>query len=194
MSKCRSCKSPALEGKTRCAKHNAIHLADAKRRKVDRGNAGVCTACGKLPESGRMCNACKSRCRVSSEARRAAGFCMRCTGNLATAGIMCERCWFRKMAGDNLGMRGERNRPGAEQLKHLFDLQGGLCALTGDVLRPGSNASLDHIVPRSRGGSDELTNLRWTTFHANVAKRDLTDEEFKTLCRKVSERAQKGDV
>jgi 5-methylcytosine-specific restriction endonuclease McrA len=48
-------------------------------------------------------------------------------------------------------------------------------------------AQLDHIVPRTRGGSHDLENLRWVTTRANLAKRDLTDEEFLDLCVNVAE-------
>ena len=74
----------------------------------------------------------------------------------------------------------------AEDLRSLWLRQGGLCGLTGqpmDVM----TATIDHIVPISRGGSNELSNLRWTTKAANQAKGNLLDEEFLALCRQVAE-------
>jgi 5-methylcytosine-specific restriction endonuclease McrA len=73
-----------------------------------------------------------------------------------------------------------------DQIKALWDSQDGRCGLTGRPLTP-ANAELDHIIPRKRGGSSELDNLRWVCVEANRAKRDLLDEEFLALCTNVVE-------
>lgn len=65
----------------------------------------------------------------------------------------------------------------------LWKAQRGLCALTGRRL--DRSAQLDHKVPRARGGGDELANLQWLSPEANLAKRDLTDDEFAALCGDV---------
>lgn len=41
--------------------------------------------------------------------------------------------------------------------------------------------SLDHKVPKSRGGSNDLDNLQFLTVFENLAKRDMTEEEWKTF-------------
>lgn len=73
-----------------------------------------------------------------------------------------------------------------DDLRSLWERQGGLCGLTGQPMDI-AEADVDHIIPRSRGGSDELSNLRWTTRAANQAKGDLLDEEFLALCAQVAE-------
>lgn len=70
-----------------------------------------------------------------------------------------------------------------KQLASLWKTQRGRCALTGRRLDRA--AQLDHILPRARGGTDEISNLRWVCDAANLAKRDLTDEEFAALCADV---------
>lgn len=70
-------------------------------------------------------------------------------------------------------------------LQELFERQGGRCAFTGVVLVPGENASIDHIIPVSRGGDDSIENLHWVTKEANRVKADLTAAEFVELCRVV---------
>lgn len=53
-------------------------------------------------------------------------------------------------------------------------------------MEPGyKRVSLDHRVPRARGGDDTIENLRWVSFAANRAKSALTDEEFLEMCRRV---------
>ena len=69
----------------------------------------------------------------------------------------------------------------AFDLASLWKKQRGLCALTGRKL--DRTAQVDHKLPLARGGTDELTNLQWTTAETNRSKRDLTDAEFLALCQ-----------
>lgn len=60
------------------------------------------------------------------------------------------------------------------------------CYLTGqeiDITK--DNYELDHKIPASKGGSNELENLGITIREANQAKSDLTISEFLDLCEKV---------
>lgn len=61
------------------------------------------------------------------------------------------------------------------------------CYLTGrsiDINKP-STYHFDHIVPRKKGGTGELSNLGLTTREANFAKSDMTVNEFIELCKDV---------
>ena len=60
------------------------------------------------------------------------------------------------------------------------------CALTGEKLTV-KNISLDHILPKSKGGLNNTSNIRLVTSPVNFAKRNLSDIEFVELCRKVLE-------
>lgn len=48
-----------------------------------------------------------------------------------------------------------------------------------------SSYSLDHKIPKSRGGSSNLDNLALTTSAINKAKHNLLPEEFIALCQSV---------
>ncbi len=50
------------------------------------------------------------------------------------------------------------------------------CQYTGRVLRP-EEGSLDHVVPRSRGGKDTWENLVWSARDANQRKADRLPHE-----------------
>ena len=81
------------------------------------------------------------------------------------------------------------------ELAKLWHKQRGCCALTGIRLNR-ENAHLDHILPKARGGTNDISNLRWTCNTVNRAKHDLTDEEFFRICELVlsrSERLQEVD-
>jgi len=73
----------------------------------------------------------------------------------------------------------------AKMIMRLVEQQAFRCALSGRELTP-ETASLDHIVPLSRGGNHELSNL-WAVDHqANSAKGTMTVDEFISLCREVA--------
>jgi 5-methylcytosine-specific restriction endonuclease McrA len=90
--------------------------------------------------------------------------------------------WGRAMK-----LRGD-NRASFKELARLWKKQRGLCALTGRKLIRTSQ--LDHIIPKARGGSDRLENLRWVCMEINLAKRDLLDDELIKLCKDVVNKIQ----
>lgn len=47
--------------------------------------------------------------------------------------------------------------------------------------------SLDHILPRSKGGTNELSNLRFITYLENMCKRDMTLEEWEYIKENIGE-------
>jgi 5-methylcytosine-specific restriction endonuclease McrA len=121
--------------------------------------------------------------RRSLDKRRINGVCMSCGRDelsVRTNEKICLSCWFKHTA---------KNRTGTKKngalLRTLFEEQQGKCAYTGEVLTPGFNASLDHKIPTSRGGTHARENLQWVTVRINSMKADLTHDEFIALCRQI---------
>jgi 5-methylcytosine-specific restriction endonuclease McrA len=53
--------------------------------------------------------------------------------------------------------------------RSIRERDGNRCQYTGRVLRP-HEGSLDHVVPRSRGGADTWENLVWSSKDVNARK------------------------
>jgi 5-methylcytosine-specific restriction endonuclease McrA len=74
----------------------------------------------------------------------------------------------------------------AAQLMNRLRQQEFRCALSGIELTP-ETARLDHIVPVSQGGTDEIDNLQWLHVDVNTAKGTMSQDQFVSMCRKVAE-------
>ena len=70
------------------------------------------------------------------------------------------------------------------RLRQLLKSQRFRCALTGERLEPG-NCSLDHILPRSRGGGHLMSNVQIVLKRANALKGTTTMEELLLTCRQI---------
>jgi 5-methylcytosine-specific restriction endonuclease McrA len=73
---------------------------------------------------------------------------------------------------------------GIADVMDMLEKQGYRCALTGRQLTP-ETASIDHIVPIKRGGTNELTNIQIIDKTVNLAKASMTQDEFVQVCRDV---------
>jgi 5-methylcytosine-specific restriction endonuclease McrA len=59
------------------------------------------------------------------------------------------------------------------------------CAITGLKLTP-MNVSVDHIIPRSKGGGHTVDNLRLVHRDINHMKNHYSDDYFLEMCKLVS--------
>lgn len=64
----------------------------------------------------------------------------------------------------------------AELRRSVFERDDFTCTYCGER---GGRLECDHIVPHSRGGSDNLSNLTTACFACNRSKRDKTLEEWR---------------
>lgn len=207
---CRRCgKQPAEAGRESCGACLEQQRKVVAARDKAVASAGLCVACrSPRGDSGsvRWCAGCCASTTKRNAVRRARlvadGTCTRCACKPADAGQRCRICFFRMTAGRLLK---DPNR--GSELDALWEKQRGLCALTGRPLilcadsQSGRNprarrlasgsswsatsASLDHIVPRSRGGSDDIGNLRWVADIVNRMKLDQLDDELLSMCREL---------
>jgi 5-methylcytosine-specific restriction endonuclease McrA len=67
--------------------------------------------------------------------------------------------------------------------KNIFIRDGHACQYCGSVL-PSLRLTLDHVIPRSRGGRSEWQNLVTCCYPCNNRKGNLTPEEAGMILRK----------
>ena len=72
-----------------------------------------------------------------------------------------------------------------EAIEHLGGYQ-TRCYLTGRHINiKKDDFQLDHIIPVSRGGTNELSNMGITIPQVNQMKSDLTVDELLGLCKEI---------
>jgi 5-methylcytosine-specific restriction endonuclease McrA len=103
----------------------------------------------------------------------------RLTKLLPVTGIATELVRFDTQAMDNPDISGVEYQQGAlagyELREYLLEKWGRTCAYCKSTNIP---LQIEHIVPRSRGGSDRASNLTLSCKDCNQNKGDLTAEEF----------------
>lgn len=66
-------------------------------------------------------------------------------------------------------------------------LQEFRCFYTGILLLPGINTSLDHVIPKTKNGTNDLTNLVWVDSSVNRMKSNIDLDEFLTRYSNIIE-------
>lgn len=143
-----------------CAEKSRINKRNRKRRLREQG---LCVSCGK-PSSGRLCGDCNRKNHYSKRKNNPIKYRLRDAA--------------KQWMGD-----GKRWR----ELLDKFNEQQGRCAYTGLPLDITKTANLDHIVPRAKGGSDDISNLHWVHCLINKMKSSYSEDVFVYLCKRVAQ-------
>jgi len=193
--KCRTCGKALDTDQTECRRCVERKSKKSHIRRELRKQEGLCPMCGHVTEKpGGKCYTCLCKEHILGQQRlkrrRQAGECSYCgtvlkddkfrLGNI-TRYKQCSTCFFKTAARNHTA-----SSDNWKQLKSKFIKQNGCCIYTNERLILGDNASLDHIIPRSRGGQNIVSNLQWVTKQVNGCKRNLTHKEFIELCRQVT--------
>lgn len=76
-------------------------------------------------------------------------------------------------------------------VKHIiYDRQNGLCAYCGQH-RNIKYMTVDHIIPLSKGGTDDIENLQCTCKKCNQFKDNMLPSEFTAFVRCVLENSMR---
>jgi len=177
---CVYCGKPVTRGLVHCEDCRVkVNLrSNLSKRALHKNH--LCVSCRKPCEQNNrvLCNKCliksSTRSKNLRKKRHAAGLCAGCGKRLLLIrNRVCEPCWFKEVA-----LRWTGSQKNGPILMTIFKRQCGRCIYTGENLVLGETASLDHVVPRSRGGSSEPENLQWVGKRINEMKGNLIHEEF----------------
>jgi 5-methylcytosine-specific restriction endonuclease McrA len=184
---CTRCgKAPALPGQQDCRECKDKDALRCKERIKKLKGTGCCVICGKEKErkSIVLCNSCASKNTADDLDRRkerdSRGVCLICGDARVGEQKYCFKHYLMSMSQRNLGSTKYH-----QELLDKYNGQGGKCFYTGLPITIGTDASLDHIVPKSRGGKDEIGNLVWCLYRANMLKTDLLYSELVAICEAV---------
>jgi len=83
------------------------------------------------------------------------------------------------------------NTPDAKTIYVWLDKWNGKCHYFGTSISI-DKCHVDHKIPISRGGTNEIKNLCITHPRANLVKGDMDDKEFKQFLRMVGKWEDKG--
>lgn len=182
---CMYCCSPWL-GKTKACKEC---LENRKTRAQALKAGRMCSECmGPTPSpQNSKCIECIEKNRKTQRRRRQtrveSGNCYMCGGkNDLEHNRLCSVCIYKAAAYAWLGSSFRW-----EELKTLLESQSFKCAYTSQPISIGEDATIDHILPRSRGGENIIENLQWVSWKANWSKGNMTHEEFIEMCYAVCE-------
>lgn len=196
---CRSCADKVKTSSSECK----------KILRAERLLAGQCKECGEVNDTKtQLCSKCQilkkraqekykknrseetiekdnARARLKHRHHVAAGTCPCCrSGAKKLEEVnLCEKCWYKQIS-----RRATGSTDNWKYIKDLMEKQEHTCAYTGVLIRPGFNASLDHIVPKTHPdfpGEGDTGNLAWSHVMVNACKNAMTPEEFVDMCRKV---------
>ena len=193
---CVSCESRmAVEGKSLCETCALRTKKTMEELREYRRQNGLCRHCGEATNEGFVaCEKCRAKSRefrssqemkqrvVDRRAKkREDGICQTCSNPSHPGLSYCKVCQLKNVAASNLG-----NRSRWIDLQDLMEKQGNRCALSGQPIDI-TNAEIDHILPRAKGGQDVIENLQWTHKVTNRMKRDMNIYELIAWAKDIVE-------
>lgn len=182
--RCRSCPNKATSG-TLCEECKSKKNSKWQKRKAD----GLCVDCWKNPtkQGSSKCMDCyekiKARDLKRKNNRLEQELCAYCDNKQVGGGS--QLCLDHYLKATSRSHFGTTKR--CKELSDLFLEQDGRCPYTNKKLTLGNCTSIDHIVPKSRGGSLDVSNLQWVSTEVNFMKMDMLHEEFLEAVRLIYE-------
>lgn len=160
---------------------NYLYKREFVKRQKEKG---LCIECSTPVNGSIRCDNCNKR-RAEYRMRKKIewkenGLCNQCGKETIKGKNQCEKHYLMQVSLGRLD-----SGKYWKELKNLLKIQNYKCALSGDKISFDCDIELDHILPTTRGGNNDLSNVRWVTKQANRLKQNLTDIELKELCKKI---------
>lgn len=173
-----TCNKPTRGTDDVCASHQTMRARHGELRPDTWTRAWVCVVCGKDVErnSGRRKH-CSTNCQQLDRYERPKSYeCVRCAEPVSLVGPVTKAGQFRRSDSRLCSRCAARPRRYGTTVDILAARHGKRCGICGesvdmeagpkDPMRP----SIDHILPRSLGGSDDRSNLQLAHLACNMRK------------------------
>ena len=133
------------------------------------------------------CLVCDRRRQITQKQKWIeSGLCERCGNTKSKSHVKCcNKCYLKGTASKTLKDRTRWREIGLKLIE-----QNCRCVYSGRLLVLGVNTSLDHIVPRCKGGTHDANNLQWIDYAINIMKSGLTEDEFLGFIRDIAKHNQ----
>jgi HNH endonuclease len=148
---------------------------------------GMCVTCGRdrQREGRRYCERCSEQKSVYAANRKrklkSGSICYKCAKAQAVIKDgRCQRCMLRLRANALW-----KNYDRGQDLQDLWDAQRGICPYTGIAMASTLEAEIDHAIPKSSGGSNDIGNLQFVLKEVNRMKFSLGESDFLRLVKTV---------
>ena len=176
-----------------CANAHSVSATKSKQKTRLNFKEGQCKSCGSNVSNSQFktCETCRIYCR--NYAQKTAGtvrkyktenkVCFECSSK---AYSFANRC-CKHIMGNTIRKYGIPLTDWKIYWNKLEE-QEFKCFYTGVDLIPEKNLSLDHLQPRSKGGTNNIDNCVWCDRNINAFKNDSTFEEFVSRCKMIAER------
>lgn len=193
--KCKICSNEILDlnGKKYC-----LECRDKKRKTINKRKLdGLCSQCMQPNDSEYFkCSTCrnlqKEKKKSQKKEKLSKGLCSYGNGNCDNPLICKSYCKKHFLVVISTSHFKDSSR--YQELSDLFDKQNGICPYTKIQLELGLNASLDHRIPISRGGTNNIENLQWVHRDINYMKLDMLENEFFDLIKIIYPQTIKGQI
>ena len=153
-----------------------------KKRKTQ----GNCVDCNQITSGFTYCSVCLSKKREKRKQRKVnaikRGICTKCNEKTLLSLRVCEKHLLQRTSYRHFGTTKHW-----QKLREMFYEQGGICDYSGEQLRLGINAELDHISPLFMGGENGLKNVHWVIGTINRFKGFQAEKDFLNLIKKIYE-------
>ena len=147
---------------------------------------GLCIYCSNKSVKNNRCEPCRERIRLNRRikyniAKNSGQCCYNyCKSEPIQNKKYCQKHLLKKICLDRLG-----TAKYSTDLLCILKKQNNKCALTGDDISLCDDIELDHIIPVSRGGLNNINNVRWVTKQANRLKGNFLDSELIKIITKI---------
>ncbi len=125
----------------------------------------------------------RTRRKNWSETNKKEGKCIKCSSlRLENSNNFCEKHYLQDVSHKYLGTKKRW-----VELKDKLEEQNYKCHYSGVELILGINASVDHTKPSIKYPElkNDIDNIKWVDIRVNRMKRELDEDEFIDLCKKI---------